>query len=63
MTCAAVSGLTATSTRNDTVAYSHGSSGMRESVMPLQRMQKTVAMMLMAVPMLPMPLARIDTAQ
>ena len=31
--------------------------------MPLQRMQNTVAMMLMAVPMLPMPLARIATAQ
>ena len=37
--------------------------GCARSVMPLHRMQKTVAMMLMAVPMLPMPLARIATAQ
>ncbi len=36
---------------------------MRNSVMPLQRMQKTVAMMLMAVPMLPMPLTMMATAQ
>ena len=55
MICAAVSGVIAISTRPDITRLSQASSGMRPSVMPGQRMHRIVAMMLIAVPMLPKP--------
>ena len=56
MICAAVSGLIAIRTRLAITRFSQASSGILPSVMPGQRMHRIVVTMLIAVPMLPMPL-------
>ena len=48
-------GETAIRTIPDMTRLSHASRGMRLSFMPGQRMHRMVAMILMAVPMLPNP--------
>ncbi len=55
MSCAAESGLTARITRPAITRFSQTSSGIFPSVIPGQRMHRMVAMMLIAVPMLPIP--------
>ncbi len=63
MICAAVSGLTATNTRQLHHQISQTNSGMRVNFIPLQRMQIVVVTMFSAVPVVPMPLSRIDSVQ
>jgi hypothetical protein len=63
MICAAVSGPIATSARNEVTKYSHGSSGMRVIVIPLQRMQIMVAIRLIEVPTVPTPVRSSDSVQ
>ena len=46
-----------------TTNMSQAKSGMRNSVMPLQRMERMVAMILMAVPNVPKPLTINASAQ
>ena len=55
MICAAESGVIAIRTMPDITRFSQASSGIRLSFIPGHRMQKIVAMILMAVPMLPNP--------
>src|SRR6266550_5592036 len=55
MICAAESGLTARITRPAMTRFSQTSNGILPSVMPGQRMQSMVAIILIAVPILPMP--------
>ena len=45
------------------VRFSHASSGILPSVMPGQRMHRIVAMILIAVPMLPMPDTSSESVQ
>jgi hypothetical protein len=45
------------------VSIIHGSSGIFPSVIPRQRIHRTVAMMLIAVPMLPKPETSSDRVQ
>ncbi len=56
MICAAVSGGSASRIIPETTRFSQTKSGMRMSVIPLQRMLTVVTMTLMAETMLPMPL-------
>ena len=63
MNCAAVSGLTARITRPAIVRFSQANSGIFPSVIPRQRMHRIVAMMLIAVPMLPKPETSSDRIQ
>ena len=63
MICAAVSGVMAISVMALVTSISHTNSGMRISVMPLQRMESVVAMMLMAAPSVPKPLTMSASAQ
>ena len=53
MICAAESGLTARITRPAMTRFSQTSNGIFPSVMPGQRMHRIVAIILIAVPMLP----------
>ena len=55
MICAAVSGLTARITKLAITRLSQANNGILANVIPGQRMQSTVAMILTAVPMLPKP--------
>ena len=55
MTCAAVRGETAIRTIPAMTRLSHASKGMRLSFIPGQRMHRIVAIILIAVPMLPNP--------
>ncbi len=63
MACAAVKGLTARITRTELTTMSHAKSGMRNSVIPLQRRQNAVVMKLIAPPMEPKPLRIRASAQ
>ena len=63
MICAAVSGVIVTSVSALITSMSHTKSGMRSRVMPRQRMESVVAMMLMAVPSVPNPLTISASAQ
>ena len=63
MACAAVSGLTARITRTELTTISQTKSGMRNSVIPLQRRQNAVVMKLIAPPMEPKPLRIKASAQ
>jgi hypothetical protein len=58
MICAAVSGLMASSTIPDITRFIQASSGILPKVIPGQRIDKMVARILMAVPMLPKPEAK-----
>ena len=55
MICAAVSGLTASSTRPAITRFIQASSGIFPSFIPGQRMHRMVVKILIAVPMLPKP--------
>ena len=57
MICAAVSGGSAISTSDAITSIIQTNSGIRDSVIPLQRMQIMVAITLIALAMLPMPLS------
>ena len=61
--CAAVNGLTATNTKKLATSISHTNKGRRIIFIPLQRMQIVVVTIFSAVPVLPMPLSRIDSVQ
>ena len=63
MICAAVKGVMTIKIMPETTRYSHASSGMRNIVMPLHRMQMVVAMMLTAAPTVPNPETISDNAQ
>ena len=63
MICAAVNGLTATNTRKLVTSISQTNNGMRDNFIPLQRMQIVVVTMFNAVPVVPIPLNRIDSVQ
>ena len=63
MICAAESGLTARITKPAITRFSQTSSGILPSVIPGQRMHRMVAMMLIAVPILPMPEDSSDNVQ
>src|SRR5258708_36172152 len=55
MICAAESGLIEIRTRPDITKVIHPSKGIRPSVIPGHRIERIVAMILVAVPMLPKP--------
>src|ERR1700680_4239599 len=55
MICAAVSGLTARITRPAIMRLSQANNGILANVIPGQRMQRTVAIILIAVPLLHKP--------
>ena len=63
MICAAVRGLTARITRAAMVRLSQASSGILPSVIPRHRIERMVATMLTAVPMLPKPEIKSAMAQ
>ena len=63
ITCAAVSGGSASRICKHTTSSSQTNIGMRQSVMPGQRMQNTVVTRLAAVAMLPTPLTSRPTIQ
>ncbi len=63
ITCAAVSGVMVMSVIPLTTSMSQAKSGMRKSVMPRQRMETMVAIILMAVPSVPNPLTMRARAQ
>ena len=63
MTCAAVSGVIATRVSAETHSISQQNRGMRIIVMPLQRMEMVVVMMLMAAPRVPHPVTNRLNAQ
>ena len=56
MICAAVRGGNAITTMAETTSINHTNSGMRASVMPLQRMLMIVAITLIALAVVPIPL-------
>ena len=63
MIWAAVSGLTTTNTMQLVTVNSQTSNGSRIMLMPLQRMQSTVATILIAVAVVPIPLSKIESVQ
>ena len=63
MICAADNGVMAIRTIPDITKLSHAIKGMRVSFIPGHRRQTTVAMMLIAVPMLPNPETKSASVQ